>query len=340
MPADSPTPAITPTVADTPTLTAAQTFTVTPTASPTPSLQVTLAAVGDIMLGRTVGEKALAQGTGIVFAGVQSILDEADVRVGNLECALTDRTDSEQKQYALQAPPELAEALALGKFDLVSLANNHAMDFGYAGLTDSQTYLNQVGVATVGAGENQATARAPFLLERNGLRMAFLAYADVPQELNGFDAHDWVATDSQPGIAWADPEQIEADVRAAKSRADVVIVFLHSGYENTAMVTPEQRTAAHTAIDAGAALVLGSHSHLLQPIESYHDGLIAYSLGNFVFDNYLGISNATIILRVVLTRQGVQSYDYVPVLIENGLPVLTSIESVQGIQTLVAPIEP
>jgi poly-gamma-glutamate synthesis protein (capsule biosynthesis protein) len=311
-----------------------------PTSTPTPSLQVTLDAVGDLMLGRTVGDQMLAQGPGIVFAGVQSALDSADVRVGNLECALTDRRTSEHKTYTLQAPPEAAQALSLGKFDLVSLANNHAMDYGYQGLSDTQSYLGQYNIATIGAGANISQARSPVILERNGLRLAFLAYVDVPVEMDGFDAHDWIATASRPGIAWADPGQIKADVAAARLQADVVIVMLHSGYENISSVMSDQRSAARTAIDAGAAVVIGSHPHILQSIERYHGGLIAYSLGNFVFDNYRGISNATIILRVILTRQGVQSYDYIPVLIENGLPVLTSIDSARGIETLVAPLTP
>jgi poly-gamma-glutamate synthesis protein (capsule biosynthesis protein) len=301
---------------------------------------VTLDAVGDLMFGRTVGEQILAQGPEIVFAGVQSALDAADVRVGNLECALTDQNISEHKAYILQAPPEAAKALSLGKFDLVSLANNHAMDYGYQGLTDSQNILKKYGIATVGAGANSAAAHTPVILERNGLRLAFLAYVDVLDELDGFDTHDWNATASSPGIAWADPDQIKADVAAAKLQADVVIVMLHSGYENLTSLMTIQQMDAHTAIDAGAALVIGSHPHILQTIESYHGGLIAYSLGNFVFDNYRGISNATVILRVVLTRQGVQSYKYIPVLIENGLPVLTSIEKVRGIETLVAPLTP
>ena len=311
-----------------------------PTGTPTPSLQVTLDAVGDLMLGRTVGEQVLAQGPQVVFAGVQSILDSADVRVGNLECALTDRSTSEHKTYTLQAPPEAAQALSLGKFDVVSLANNHAMDYGYQGLSDTQSYLSQYNIATIGAGANISQAHSPVILERNGLRLAFLAYVDVPVEMDGFDAHDWTATASRPGIAWADPDQITSDVNAARRVADVVIVFLHSGWENRTLISPDQRTEAHAAIDAGAALVIGSHPHILQSIERYHGGLIAYSLGNFVFDNYRGISNATIILRVVLTRQGVQRHDYIPVLIENGLPVLTSIDSVRGIETLVAPLTP
>jgi poly-gamma-glutamate synthesis protein (capsule biosynthesis protein) len=311
-----------------------------PTSTPTPSLQVTLDAVGDLMLGRTVGDQMLAQGPGIVFAGVQSALDSADVRIGNLECALTDRSTSEHKKYPLQAPPEAAQALSLGKFDVVSLANNHAMDYGYQGLTDSQNYLNQYGVATVGAGANSTAAHTPVILERNGLRLAFLAYVDVPVEMDGFDAHDWIATASKPGIAWADPGQIKADVNAARRVADVVIVFLHSGWENRTLISPDQRTEAHAAIDAGASLVIGAHSHMLQQTEMYHGGLIAYSLGNFVFDDYKGDSNQTVVLRVVLVRNGVQSYDYIPALIENGLPHLVTYDQFPGIGTMVAPLTP
>jgi poly-gamma-glutamate synthesis protein (capsule biosynthesis protein) len=167
--------------------------------------------------------------------------------------------------------------------------------------------------------------------------MAFLAYADVPDEITGFDAQSWVATASQPGIAWADPEQMKIDVAAAKQKSDVVIVMLHSGLENSTVISTSQRSEAYAAIDAGAALVIGSHSHILQSIEKYHGGLIAFSLGNFVFDDYLGISNASIILTVILTRQGVQRYDYIPVLIINGLPSITKIDNARGIETLVAP---
>jgi poly-gamma-glutamate synthesis protein (capsule biosynthesis protein) len=130
---------------------------------------------------------------------------------------------------------------------------------------------------------------------------------------------------------------MKKDVMAAKLQADVVVVMLHSGLENSTVISSNQRSDAYAAIDAGAALVIGSHSHILQSIEKYHGGLIAFSLGNFVFDGYLGISNATIILQVILTRQGFDSYNYIPVLIQNGLPSITKIDNAQGIETLVAP---
>jgi poly-gamma-glutamate capsule biosynthesis protein CapA/YwtB (metallophosphatase superfamily) len=314
-----------------------------PTGSAPPNPQVTLEAVGDIMLGRTVGQQVLAQGPQIVFAGVQSTLVTADVLVGNLECALTDRSQPVQKSFDLKAPPQTAQALSQAGFDVLSQANNHALDFGSAGLADTQKYLNQYGIAIVGAGLDSAAAHAPVIIQRNGLRMAFLGYVDVAPEKSGFDARTWTATASSPGVAWADPDQIKADVQAARLQADVVIVLLHGGIEITDVInniSANQRLEAQTAIDAGAALVIGSHPHVLEQIERYHGGLIAYSLGNFVFDQYAGIANATIILRVILGRNGVQSYDYVPVLIDNGLPHVITAQDVPAIGTLVAPPKP
>ena len=317
-----------------------QTATPAPTHTQTPIPQVTLEAVGDIMLGRTVGDQVLAKGASVVFDGVNSVLSEADVLVGNLECAITSSDQTAHKSFTLKAPPETARSLALAGFDVLGLANNHAMDYGVGGLTDTQTALSQYGILTAGAGLNAEAAHTPVIIERNGLRLAFLAYADVMPENSGFDAHTWIASPSQPGIAWADPAEIKADVTAAKLQADLVIVLLHSGYELNSTVSLDQRTQAQAAIDAGAVLVIGSHPHILQAIERYHGGLIAYSLGNFVFDQYKGVLNATIILRVQLDRSGLVSYDYVPVLIENGLPFITPIDNVRGIQTLVAPPSP
>jgi len=313
------------------------------TNAPTPSGQVTLDAVGDIMLGRMIGQQVLAKGPQIVFAGVQSVLDATDIRVGNLECAITDLGTPAKKLYTLQAPPAAAMALSQGKFDLVSLANNHAMDYGYVGLADEQETLNQAGIGMVRAGVNFDQAHSPMFLERNGLRLAFQAYVDVPIEQGGFDTHTWAATADQPGLAWADPDQIKIDVAAARQQADVVVVLLHSGIEigkYIPTISANHRADAYAAIEGGAALVPGAHPHILESIEHYHGGLIAFNLGNFVFDDYQDIANATIILRVVLTRAGVQSYDYIPVLIDNALPNVIPDNQVPAIGTMVAPGNP
>ncbi len=335
---DTPAP-----TSDTPPSATTESDTLTPTGTIIPSRQVTLEAVGDIMLARTVGDQVQAPGPQTIFAGVQPVFDSADVLVGNLECAITDSGERQPKSYTFAAPLETAQALALAGFDVLSLANNHAMDYGSQGLFNTRDNLGQYGIASVGAGANAAGAHAPVILERNGLQLAFLAYVDVPVEKDGFDARTWIASASQPGVAWAELDQITTDVGAARLQSDIVIVQLHSGYEvgnYIPTISPNQRAEAHAAIDAGAALVLGSHPHILQSIEQYHVGLIAYSLGNFVMDDYQGIANATIILRVVLTRAGVQSYDWVPVLIENGLPRLATEGEAPAIGTLIAPMNP
>ncbi|MBI4769871.1 MAG: CapA family protein, partial [Chloroflexi bacterium] len=185
---------------------------------------------------------------------------------------------------------------------------------------DTFELLGARGIAAVGAGENAAAARAPLLLERNGLRLAFLAYVDVPVEYGGFDARDWIAGPASPGVAWAEPGEIAAGVQAARAGADVVIVLLHAGLEGRPQPSPNQQAAARAAIDAGAALVIGSHPHVLQGVERYGGGLIAYSLGNFVFDGFGFPENYSAILSITLTRAGVTAYDWLPVAIENGLP--------------------
>jgi poly-gamma-glutamate capsule biosynthesis protein CapA/YwtB (metallophosphatase superfamily) len=317
--------------------------TASPTMASTPSLSVNLEAVGDINLARTVGQEVLSSGSQVVFSGVEPAFDTADVLVGNLECAITSGGIPQKKKFTFDAPPETAQALSTAGFDVLSLANNHAMDYGSAGLLDTLKILDTYGIAPVGAGSDAAEAHSPVILVRNGLRLAFLAYADVSIESDGFDTRSWIAGPAQPGIAWADIDQMSADIAAAKDRADVVIVFLHFGYEISTIlpnVSAYQQQEARAAIDAGATLVIGSHPHFLQPIERYHGGLIAYSLGNFVFDDYLGVANATIILRVVLTPSGIQEYDWVPVLIESGLPVLIDLNKAPAIGTLVAPRNP
>jgi capsule synthesis protein PGA_cap len=294
-----------------------------PTATVPPALH--FMAVGDLMLARSIGERILSEGPAVPFAGVAPILASADLLVANLECVISDRGEPQSKAYTFRAPPAAADSLALAGVDVVSLANNHSLDYGPEGLRDTGQLLADRQIAAVGAGENEAAARAPAVVERNGLRVAFLAYVDVPVETGtGFDTRTWIATTSSPGIAWADTDHISADVTAARAHADVVVVLLHSGLESRTEVTALQRAEAHAAIDAGAALVVGSHPHVLQGVEQYHGGLIAYSLGNFVFDGFTLPENYSAIFAATLTRDGVGEYNWIPVMVEGGIPRLAT----------------
>ena len=299
--------------------------------SPTPSLTpvpvIHLMAVGDVMLGRTVGDAIGAKGADVVFSAVKPVLSSADLLVANLECVISELGQAQPKAYRFRAPPEAADALVSGGFNIVSLANNHAMDYGSAALSDMTQKLEDRHILTVGAGKNAEAAHAPVIVERNGLRVAFLAYVDVLEESRtGFDTRTWIAGKNTPGIAWAEPKRMAVDIQAAKAQADLVIVLLHAGLEGRTEVYPSQEAEARAAIDAGAALVLGSHPHVLQRTESYHGGLIVYSLGNFVFDGFTVPENYTAIFTASLSSTGVDEYTWIPAVIEDGLPRLATEE--------------
>ena len=307
--------AVQPTLAPTP---------IVATPAPVPPSRLTLVAVGDIMLARSIGARVLEFGPSVVFDDeIASLLRSADLTVGNLESAVSERGEAQPKQYTFQAPPDALEALSLAGFDAVSMANNHSLDFGVEALLDAVRLLPDWGIEAVGASADGAKASAPRLLVRNGLRIAFVGLVDVAAEGAGFSRETWEATADRPGVAWADTDSVSRSVRSAAAGADLVVAMLHFGIEYDTTPSPSQRELAHAAIDAGAALVIGSHPHVLQPVEEYGGGLIAYSLGNFVFDGFDGLANESAILRVVLGSDGVQSWELVPVeLIDDGLPRL------------------
>ncbi len=284
-----------------------------------------LVAVGDVMLDRALGEAVLAGDVGYPFAQVEGALSTANMTIGNLESALGDLGIPENKGYTFQAPKETVETLSLAGFDLLSLANNHAMDFGAEGLMQAIRLLDMYGINAVGAGADDDAAHRPVIFEINGVKLAFLAYVDVPVEFRGFDTRTWIAGENYAGVAWAEPERIRTDVTDALSQADLVVVILHSGYENVVQPSPPQVAAAHAAIEGGAKLVIGHHAHVLQPIELFRDGVIAYGLGNFAFED--AGPPETGLLNVWIDARGVRELELVPFLLDvDGRPVPPSEE--------------
>jgi poly-gamma-glutamate synthesis protein (capsule biosynthesis protein) len=293
--------------------------------------EITIAAVGDIMLARGVGASIATRGQRYPFEAVAPLLAGADIRIGNLELPLTERGRAVNKDYVFRASPALAEALNLAGFNVLTVANNHSLDYGPDGLVDTLAALDQAGIARPGGGRSAAEAHAPALLSVNGLRVAVLGYVNTPNDgRSGWQAESMRADGSAPGVAWGTPDVIRRDVAAARSAADVVIVALHAGWEYTAAPNPVQRELAYAAVEAGAALVLGAHPHVLQGIEEYRGVPIVYSLGNFVFDvddddrRQPGLPSVlTGILRVRLTRDGVRGLEFLPAVIDaaDGRPV-------------------
>ena len=241
---------------------------------------ITVIAVGDIMLGGTATPELARMGYDYPFEHVSKVLHRGNVVFGNLEGPLTKRGIAAGKQYVFRSPPQLvAPALARAGFSVLSLANNHSMDYGVEGLHDTVQALMQAGIRHAGAGDDLMAARRPAIIDANGVRVAVLAYSlTFPEEF-------WAGPD-RPGTAFGHENQVRADVAAAKQRADIVMVSFHWGREGTAEPRDYQVTLGRAAIDAGAAAVVGHHPHLLQGIGRYRDGVILYSLGNFVFGSY------------------------------------------------------
>jgi hypothetical protein len=294
--------AIDPTSTGTSTTTATTPVTIatTPAATPGPSRQsVTIAWVGDTVLASKYGTPPAAGR--LSMAPVAGPLRSADIAFGNLEETLSSLPEQKCGEspncFAFQAPPSYAKLLSRAGFDVMNVANNHADDFGSAGARSTESALRKAGVRWTGR-PGQIT-----LLRRNGLRVALL----------GFAPYAWANRLERIGVA-------KALVRAAATKADLVVVAMHAGAEgSTATHVPhgtetflgenrgDSRRFAHAVIDAGADLVVGSGPHVIRGLERYHTRLIAYSAGNFAGYKNFGIGGTlslSAILRVQLRRDG------------------------------------
>jgi len=251
-----------------------------------------------------------------------TVLAGADVAVVNLETAVTSGGDRQPKTYAFRAPATAFTVLGRGGVDAVSMANNHGMDFGRAGLVDSLAAARTAKVTVLGAGRTDTEAFAPMRRTVRGVRVSVLAATDV---LDSFAIGSWPATAARPGVASAKGEglaRLAGAVRAERSRADVVAVVVHWGVERRVCPTARQRTAARALADAGADVVVGSHAHVLQPQATVGRAVVHYGMGNFVFYARGGAAADSGVLTVTATASGVRSTAWHPAVIRGGRPQL------------------
>jgi len=256
--------------------------------------EIIVNAVGDIMLGGRWVPILKKKGYDFPFGGVLNELAVGDINLANLESPLaTGGREFINKKFRFRAEPEVADAMRTAGFNLVTLANNHSMDFGGDALSETLEHLAAAGIDSIGAGENLDAARKKALYTIKGRKIAFLGYS-MTQPVEFF------AGRNRPGTAPGYENMVEADVISARSEADYVVVSFHWGKEATGAVQPYQRSAAHKAIDAGADAIIGHHPHVLQGVELYNNGIIFYSLGNFTFASKSRTSDVSAIIRLRL----------------------------------------
>ncbi len=246
---------------------------------------VKIIAVGDINLGRQTGQKILAGEINYPFANISDYLKSADITFGNLESQLADlggETQSPTNEYRFAGPPTGADSLAAAGFDIISLANNHMWDYGKDHLLETIDNLERLGIKYTGASKTTENLYQPVVMEINGQKIAWFAVTAI---LNGYEnagAKDYVA--------WADDDRLIAAIQQLRNPppessigVNWIIVSMHRGVEYAATPSTPQIKFAHKVIDAGANVVIGHHPHVPEGIESYNNGIIFYSLGNFAF---------------------------------------------------------
>ncbi|GAA3646812.1 CapA family protein [Nonomuraea antimicrobica] len=245
-------------------------------------MTVTLALAGDTMLGRGVAD-LLARSADLeayVSDGVRAYLSEADVTLLNLECCLSDRGSpwpAPGKLFHFRAPPQAAGLLAGLGVDCVTLANNHALDYGRDALLDTRAHLARAGIRAAGAGPDLERAREPVVLDVRGLRLAVVSVTDHPA--------DYAATRERPGVAHADlssgvPSWLTDTIARARTAADAVVVSPHWGPNMTTEPLSYVRAAATVLADAGATLVAGHSAHVPHGVAPP----VLFDLGDFLDD--------------------------------------------------------
>jgi poly-gamma-glutamate synthesis protein (capsule biosynthesis protein) len=272
------------------------------------SNRVLLYAVGDVSLGRGIGNSVKKRGPDYPFSAVSATLHEADIVFGNLESILGDKEDKLRfpgKPYNFLAPLDSAAALKRAGFDLLSLANNHALDYGESAIKKTGDALNGADILFLGAGKGLTQAREAVIITIAGVNIAFLGYGMG-------HSSDIYATAKRGGIAPIRSDYIKKDITALKGKADVVIVSLHWGFEYKDTPEKWQRDLARNIIGWGAGAVIGHHPHVMQGIELYKGRPIAYSLGNFLFDQKDHGTDSSVILALEFTGKAITGISVIP----------------------------
>jgi poly-gamma-glutamate capsule biosynthesis protein CapA/YwtB (metallophosphatase superfamily) len=275
-----------------------------------------LAAVGDINLGDQPGDAIAANGPTYPWQGAGKALRHADITFGNLECAVSTRGEPFPKEYNFRATPAALAGLRRNSgIDVLNLANNHVGDYGPVATTDTVRGVERLGMKAVGAGPDLERALAPQVVQRLGLKVAFVGFSEIAPI-------EFAAAPGRPGTAWARPDQIAQAVHAARRKADIVVATFHWGIEKQTLESARQRELADVAVRAGAQVVIGAHPHTLQPVRRQGAAIVAYSLGNFVFGAQSPETTTTGILELDLTAEGVAKGNWRAGRIEGGRPLL------------------
>lgn len=257
--------------------------------------EATIVFVGDIMLSRGIGKIMVQQNNWLYpFEYVREYLQKADLVFGNLEGPISGRGKNQGSIYSFNMDPYAVQGLVDANIGVLSVANNHIFDYGRDAFLDTLAVLRLSKIDMVGGGVNFEDAHRPLVRDVKGTKVAFLGYTNLLPRSFG-------EQDSIPAASYLNEEIMKHDIEVAKTLADIVVVSFHWGDEYQTKHNDWQERVARKAIDAGASLIVGHHPHVVQEVEEYHGGYIAYSLGNFIFDqNFSEDTSKGLILEVMV----------------------------------------
>ena len=278
---------------------------------------VVLAFGGDVHFEGAI-QSELRTAPRLVLASIGPVLRSADVAVVNLETAVTNRGSAVSKAFTFRAPPTAFTALAAGGVDVASMANNHGLDYGEAGLRDSLAAAKRHRFPVIGIGLDDAHAYRPYRATINGQRISIIGATQV---LDDWLISSWTAGPNKPGLASAkDVPRLLRAVREARATSETVVVFLHWGIELEQCPSVRQRTLAKQLVAAGADVVVGGHAHRVQGAGRMGKALVGYGLGNFVWYGTSELSTQTGVLLVTVDGRRVLRYRWEPARIVDGTP--------------------
>jgi poly-gamma-glutamate synthesis protein (capsule biosynthesis protein) len=285
------------------------------TANKNPGEIVVIGFTGDVMIGRLVNDVIKQTSVNYPWGNVLPLLKENDLNIINLETTLTRHKEKVQKVFNFRSEPEHVETLALGNIHVVTLANNHSLDFFDKGLFETIKVLDDKNIKHVGAGMNENEARKPVVVKRKNITIGVLGYTD--------NEPSWRAGKNKPGISFievGDVETVKQDIAAIRDKVDILVVTLHWGPNMRQRPTREFVDFAHALIDSGVDIIHGHSAHIFQGIEIYKNKIIMYDTGDFV-DDYMVTpelrNDTSFLFRVYATKEKFEKVELTPVLISN-----------------------
>lgn len=283
-----------------------------------PTNKTKISLVGDILLDGHIRNYIHKDGYDYPWHYVRDYFKNDDITIGNLETSIT-TSDGKwpDKYFNFKSDPKNVAYMKDAGIEVVSLANNHSLDYGYQGLKDTLKHLKEGNIKTVGAGKNRQEAMKAVIIEKDNIKIGILGFSRVVPDVG------WWATDNRPGLIGAYDDQLPNALKAiekVKKEVDILIVSVHWGKELEEKPREQEMIAAKKMIDSGADVIAGHHSHVLQGIEIYKGRPIFYSLGNFVFGTKSELTENTMIAQLVFNGKVLENIQVIPLTIINSRP--------------------